>query len=90
MSKPVQLQRGGPIYVHRGEATITLVPEVAVTGGPRGGIVPNAVFVIDERGVSRLKIPGSQRKVLAAIVLSALFSALPYFLLSRRLKREEG
>lgn len=89
MSKPSQLHIGSPIYVQRGEATITLVPEVAVTGGPRSRIVPSAVFVIDERGVSRLTIADRRGKVLAAMALSGLLSTLPYFLFSRRAKSNE-
>ena len=68
------LQRGAPIYVTRGNSTISLVPEVSVwelrLEWPANvllrSVSPVAVFVIDDRGVTRLSprrirlwLPGS-------------------------------
>lgn len=92
MRKSWQLKRGSPIYVQRGQhglTVISLVPEVAerFLGGTCSEVVPRAIFVIDEHGVARLKMPRHGWQPLVATGLCALLSVLPYYLISGRWKK---
>ncbi len=95
MRKRGNLHRGSPIYLPSGHATITLVPEVAERhlfgllgkNGTNHELAPEAIFVIDEHGVSRLKIADRRRMATTAMVTSTLLALLQYYLLSRRWKK---
>lgn len=96
MSRGEKLQRGSPVYVEKGQTTIALVAEIAEQwpprlsrmGGPWRDLVPKTVFVIDEYGVSRLKIADRERTAATALGASALLALLQYYLLSRRWKKD--
>lgn len=91
-----KLHRGSPVYVQKGQSTIALVVEIAEQPSRRSirmgslwrDLVPKTVFVIDEYGVSRLKIADRGRATATALGASALLALLQYYLLSRRWKKD--
>ena len=81
-------QRGGPIHIESERGTVSIVPEVAGIDLKVGRdlclrlLRPHTAYVIDAQGVTPLKLRGSNRQLLAALLAAVLLGVL-----GRRLRR---
>ena len=89
MKKHITPERSGPIYISTRNGIISLVEEASITEVELSGVRlarlrPQAVFVIDDQGVRRVRMGSASKPKLFLALLAALCAPLQYWLLVRR------
>jgi hypothetical protein len=92
LKKHTTPERSGPVYISTRNGIISLVEEARVSRVELSGVTlarlrPQAVFVIDDLGVRRVRIASSGKTKLFLALLAALCAPLQYRLLARRPRR---
>jgi hypothetical protein len=92
LKKETNSERSGPIFIRTRNGTISLVQEaraseLELSGLRLSRLRPRALFVIDERGVRRVRFASANIPKLAIALLAVLCAPLQYLLLARRPRR---
>ena len=92
LKKHTTPERSGPIYISTRKGIISLVEEARLTEIEFSGVKlvrvrPNALFIIDEEGVRRVRVAPAGKRQLALALVAVLCAPLQYWLLARRARR---